>query len=91
MRRIIITFATGLILGALTCITLAQARIWYVWINQSTSPATIGVADSSYKVPGWTTLAGPYPNGRAAWDEACRLHRAHQYNAPDIVAGKVRC
>jgi len=69
----------------------AQGRTWYVWINVSTNPATIGVADSSYSVPGWSTLAGPFPNDRAAWVEGCRLHRSPQYNSPDIAAGRVRC
>ena len=91
MRKITIACTTALILGALSTTVFAQARTWYVWINQSTTPTTLGVADSSYNVSGWTTLAGPFSDGRAAWDEACRLHRAPQYNSPDIVAGRVRC
>jgi len=69
----------------------AQSRTWFVWINVSSSPATIGVADSSYNVPGWTTLAGPFADDRAAWREACRLHRGAQYHSPDIAAGRVYC
>lgn len=83
--------ASAVILAALSLNALAQSRTWFVWINQSTSPTTIGVADSSYNVSGWTTLAGPFPNDRAAWVEACRLHRSPQYNSPDIRAGRVRC
>lgn len=89
--RSTITITTAMILVAASTATFAQASTWYVWINQSTTPTTIGVADSSYNVTGWTTLAGPFSDGRAAWDEACRLHRAPQYNAPDIAAGRVRC
>ena len=69
----------------------AQGRTWFVWINVSTQPATIGVADSSYNVPGWTTLAGPFADDRAAWVEGCRLHFQPQYNSPDIAAGRVYC
>mgnify|MGYP000448171028 CR=1 FL=1 len=69
----------------------AQSRTWFVWINVSTSPATIGVADASYTVPGWTTLAGPFSDDRSAWREACRLHRGAQYHSPDIAAGRVYC
>ena len=69
----------------------AQTRIWYVYINQATRPATIGVADSSYTVSGWTRLAGPFYSDASAWVEGCRLHRAPQYNSPDIAAGRVHC
>ena len=79
------------ILAGLSTNSVAQSRIWYVWINQSTNPTTIGVADSSYNVTGWTTLAGPFATDRLAWNEGCRLHRAPQYNSPDIAAGRVRC
>lgn len=82
-----ILFALAMLLGEAS----AQGRVWYVWINTSTQPATIGVADGSYNVAGWRTLAGPFPNDRNAWNEACRLHRAPQYNSPDIAAGRVRC
>jgi hypothetical protein len=69
----------------------AQSRTWYVWINVSTNPATIGVADASYNVPGWRTLAGPFSSDRSAWVEACRLHRGAQYHSPDIAGGRIFC
>jgi hypothetical protein len=83
--------SSAILLAILSTNAVAQSRIWYVWINTATRPATIGVADSSYNVSGWRTLAGPFRNDRAAWNEACRLHRAPQYNSPDIAAGRVRC
>jgi len=81
----------GAIIFAIATATSAQTRVWYVWINTSTSPATIGVADGSYNVGGWTTLAGPFATDRDAWREGCRLHAAPQYNSPDIAAGRVYC
>jgi len=82
--------AAGLILATAVS-TWAQSRIWYVWINTNTVPATIGVADGSYNVGGWTTLAGPFATDADAWREGCRLHTAPQYNSPDIAAGRVYC
>lgn len=70
---------------------MTEARTWYVYINTSTNPATIGVADQSYSVEGWSSLAGPFPDDRAAWNEACRLHREPQYHSPDIANGTVKC
>ena len=91
IRRLAVFAVVLAALGLAVSGSWAQGRVWYVWINVATNPATIGVADSSYSVPGWSTLAGPFPNGRAAWNEACRLHRSPQYNSPDIAAGRVRC
>ena len=91
MKNFRILFVGLFILAGLSTSSVAQSRIWYVWINQATSPTTIGVADSSYNVSGWTTLAGPFATDRLAWVEGCRLHRAPQYNSPDIAAGRVRC
>ena len=90
-KRILTIGMAGVMLAVVAGASWAQGRIWYVWINTATQPATIGVADSSYRVAGWSTLAGPFPNDRAAWVEACRLHFAPQYNSPDIAAGRVRC
>ena len=86
--------AAGLAAALIICTaatTWAQSRVWYVWINTSTAPATIGVADGSYNVGGWTTLAGPFATDADAWREGCRLHAAPQYNSPDIAAGRVYC
>jgi len=91
MTRIISIVAVLLAVGSFALDAMAQSRTWYVWINVSTSPATIGVADASYNVPGWTTLAGPFPTDRAAWVEACRLHYGPQYHSPDVAAGRVFC
>ena len=90
-HRMVLLLALCGVIGASVLPALAQGRTWFVWINVATSPATIGVADASYNVPGWQTLAGPFANDGAAWVEACRLHRAPQYNSPDIAAGRVRC
>ncbi len=90
-RRIAAPALVAALLALAATGSWAQGRVWYVWINVASTPATIGVADSSYSVPGWSTLAGPFPDGRAAWVEACRLHRLPQYHSPDIAAGRVRC
>ena len=91
VKRTLLPLVVCALFGTSIVAALAQGRTWYVWINVATRPATIGVADSSYNVPGWRTLAGPFGNDRAAWVEACRLHRSPQYNSPDIAGGRVRC
>ena len=68
-----------------------KQRCWYVYANTSTHPATIGVGDESYSIPGWNSLAGPFATNRLAWKEACRLHRSPQYHSPDIAAGHILC
>lgn len=91
MARLVSVLAVLVVVAGFAFEATAQSRTWFVWINVSTNPTTIGVADGSYNVPGWTTLAGPFSTDRAAWVEACRLHRGPQYNSPDIAAGRVRC
>lgn len=91
MARIISICAVLLVCAGVAFDASAQSRTWFVWINVSSSPATIGVADASYNVPGWRTLAGPFSSDRGAWVEACRLHRGPQYHSPDIAYGRVRC
>ncbi len=90
-RKIRTAALCAALIAGTTVASWAQSRVWYVWINTSTSPATIGVADSSYNVGGWTTLAGPFATGADAWREGCRLHAAPQYYSPDIAAGRVYC
>jgi len=91
VKRFLVLVAVAGLFCIFAMTTTAQARTWFVWINVSTNPATIGVADSSYNVPGWRTLAGPFRNDRDAWREGCRLHRWPQYYSPDVAAGRVRC
>lgn len=63
----------------------------FVFANCSESPCQIGVADSSYREPGWRAISDRFSSHPAAWQHACGLHRNGRYFAPAIAEGVINC
>ena len=66
-------------------------EIWFVFMNGSTRPATIGVATSRFSEPGWGKLSAAFGSDSDAWKAACKFHQMNEYYAPEIAIGNVIC
>lgn len=69
----------------------ASAQEFWVYVNDTVTPAHVGAADSTFALAGWSKLDGPYYDATEVWKQVCRYHLRVEYDSPEVMAGRVDC